>query len=123
MSGVTAANFSDTSFSLTSGNAGSLHFNGFGNFQYSIQLNTAQGAGGAQASPLSFDILATGLTESSFTTNATGWRFGVDVYNPVLGTTGPIGNGSPVPEPSAIGLLGTALAGIGLWRKRGQQNA
>jgi PEP-CTERM motif len=125
VSGVTAANFSNGNFSLTSGNAGSLHFDGFGDFQYSIQLNEAQGAGGAQASPLSFDILATGLTESSFTTNAGGWFFGVDVYNTANGNTGPTGTGgaSPVPEPGTIGLLGAALVGIGFCRKKGQQRA
>jgi hypothetical protein len=123
-SGVTAANFTNSNFSLTSGSAGSLHFDGFGNFQYSIQLNEPQGAGGAQAAPLSFDILAAGLTESSFSSNAGHWFFGVDVYNSVRNTTGPIGaGGTAVPEPSAVGLLGAALVGIGIWRKRAQQNA
>lgn len=125
VSGVSAANFSNNVFSLASGTAGSDHFDGFGNFQYSIEMSGAQGAGGAQTGPVSFDILATGLTESSFTTNGTGWLFGVDVYNTVNGHTGPIGVGtsSAVPEPSAVGLLGAALVGIGFWRKRAQQSA
>jgi hypothetical protein len=123
-SGVTAANFTNSVFSLASGTAGSDHFDGFGDFQYSIEMSGAQGAGGAQASPVSFDILAAGLTESSFTGNAGGWFFGVDVYNSVLNTTGPIGTGgTAVPEPSSIGLLGAALVGIGFWRKRAQQSA
>jgi PEP-CTERM motif-containing protein len=89
-----------------------------------IEMSGAQGAGGAQASPVSFDILAAGLTESSFTGNAGGWFFGVDVYNSVLNTTSPIGTGgTAVPEPSSIGLLGAALVGIGFWRKRAQQSA
>jgi hypothetical protein len=130
-SGVTAVNFTNANFSLDSGNAGSNHFDGFGNFQYAIALNTAQGAGGAQSSPLSFDIKATGLTESSFTTNATGWFFGVDVYNPTRNTTGPIGTGSNgvlsgggsnVPEPGSIVLLSTVfLSLMTIMRKRAQR--
>jgi len=112
LTGVTADNFSNANFSLESGTAGSDHFDGFGNFQYSILQNTKQGAGSAQTSPLSFDLHATGLTESSFTTDTLGWVFGVDVYNPTLNTTGPIGAGpSTVPEPTTISLFGS-LAGL-----------
>lgn len=110
--GVSANNFSDANFSLSSGTAGANHFDGFGDFQYAILLNTAQGAGGAQnASPLTFDVFATGLTENSFVGNnsKTGnWFFGVDVYNPANGHTGPIGatmGTSTVPEPKTVSLL------------------
>jgi len=132
VSGVTAANFSNSVFSLFSGTAGSDHFDGFGSFQYSIVMSGSQGAGGAQPSPLSFDILAAGLTESSFVGNGdkTGnWVFGVDVYNSAstgtgAGNTGPIGASvSAVPEPSVVGLLCAALVGIVLWRKTARQNA
>ena len=114
-SGVSATGFSNTNFSLLSGTAGSNHFDGLGNFDYAISLNTAQGAGGAQPSPLTFTILATGLTEASFGANANGFVFGVDVYNSVNGNTGPIGTGGgtpTVPEPSSMALLGTGLMGL-----------
>src|SRR6266567_1223232 len=114
VTGVTADNFTNANFSLESGAAGSDHFDGFGDFQYSILLNTPQGVSGSQASPLSFDVHAAGLTESSFTTNAVGWVFGVDVYNPTLNNTGPIGGNtgtSTVPEPTTISLFGS-LAGL-----------
>jgi hypothetical protein len=118
-SAASATNFTNTNFSLSS-QVGGNHFDGFGDFQYAIKLNTAQGAGGAQPSPLSFDIIATGLTEAKFTTNAGGWYFGVDVYNPTRNTTGPIGTGSngtlsntgSVPEPTSIVLLGSVFVGL-----------
>ena len=40
-SGVTATTFNQPNFSLASGTAGAYHFDGFGDFQYSILLNTA----------------------------------------------------------------------------------
>jgi hypothetical protein len=109
-SGLTATTFSQPHFSLDSGTAGSYHFDGFGNFQYSIIMDTGQGAGGSEPSPLSFHLLATGLTAASFTTNADGYHFGVDVYNPTLNTTGPIADGpGTVPEPSSLMTMGFGL--------------
>ncbi len=120
---IALASTSNSNFSLTSTTAGSEHFDGFGYFEYALQLSSGQGAGGAQASPLTFDITCTscGLTVASFETNGTGANafFGVDVYNPTLNTTGPIGTGASVPDGGVTAmLLGGALVGLGALRTK-----
>jgi hypothetical protein len=128
---LTADNFSNAHFSLSS-TVGGNHFDGFGNFVYAIKMDTAQGAGGAQPSPLSFQLHQTGLTETSFLANSQNWFWGVDVYNSTRNTTGPIGAGSggvlsgggnPVPEPGSIVLLSTVFLGLtAVMRKRAQRS-
>src|SRR5678816_2211045 len=123
LSGVSADNFSALHFALDSGTAGTEHFDGFGNFQYSIIMDTAQGAGGAQnVSPLSFHVLAPGILASSFVANSQGAVFGVDVYNSVTGRTGPIGTTGSIPtttpEPISSALVGTGLASLFFLRRR-----
>ena len=110
---------SNANFSLDSTTATSEHFDGFGDFEYALKLNTAQGAGGAVPSPETFVISCTGCTPSSFATTGTGAKafFGVDVYNTVNGNTGPIGTGA-VPEPTAIAFFGTGLVGLGFVLRR-----
>jgi len=120
---------SNTHFSLTSTTAGSLHFDGFGNFEYALQLDTAQGAGGAQPSPESFVIgcVSCGftLTPASFNTVGTGASatFGVDVINPTLNTTGPIGTPAPILGAGLPGLLAACGGLLALGRRRRQKLA
>jgi hypothetical protein len=128
---ITATNFTNPLFSLTNSTAGSQHFDGFQNFEYAIQLNTSQGAGGEQPSPLSFDISGSGVTEASFLTDGTGAIafFGVDVINTASGRTGPIAANtlvSSTPLPGAAVLFGSVLfGGLGVsgWRKRRARGA
>jgi hypothetical protein len=120
---VALGSTSNASFSLDSTTAGSEHFDGFGNFTYALKLNTAQGAGGAVASPETFVINCgagcTSLTESA---NANGFFFGVDVYNSTRNTTGPIGTGGgtlTTPEPGSLVLFGSGLLGLaGILRRK-----
>jgi len=123
---IALASVSNSKFSLSNTTAGLNHFDGFGSFEYSLQLNTSQGAGGAVAGPLTFDITCASCNLMAADFNTTGTHanttFGVDVYNKVNGNTGPIGAGSvSVPEPASAAILGvdllSALAGILLVRR------
>lgn len=131
---ISVDTFSNTNFKLDgTGTAGSNHFDGFGTFQYAIGLpGQGSGAGSQQSSPLSFVVHSAGITETSFSKNAGGWYFGVDVINTTTGRTGPIGTGSggtltteggQVPEPSSIILLGTIFVGVTTLRRRKAQRS
>lgn len=135
LTGITSINLSGMSTHLinldTGTNGGTQtaktdntdHFDGFGNFEYAIALDTAQGAGGAIPTPVSFTVSATGLTVDSFATDGIGANtfFGVDVYNSLNGNTGPIGGSTPrttATEPSSLVLLGSGLLGFAVVRRR-----
>ena len=90
-----------------------------------MALTTGQGAGGAQPSPETFTITCSGcgLTVAAFETNGTGASafFGVDVYNPTRGTTGPIGGGTGASVPDGgmtLMLLGSVLVGVESLRRK-----
>src|SRR5262245_32273884 len=58
---ISLANVSLPGWSLDSSTAGILHGNGFGDFEYSLNCCfNSNGAGNAQAGPVSFDIVSTG---------------------------------------------------------------
>ncbi len=123
---ITATGFSNTNFSLLSGTAGSVHMDGTGFFDYGILQNTAQGNAGAQPSPLSFNILGSGVTIGSFNDpNANLQLFAVDIISGTTGKTGAVDVSVPFPVVGAglPGLVVACGALLGLARRRRQKIA
>jgi hypothetical protein len=109
-------------WSLLSPNAGSLHFDGFGHFDYAL-VCTACGNGGSSPvpPPLQFDVFASGLTIGSFAEGSTDGSASVMFAADIIGTNGNTGlvggshasliteSTTPIPEPATIMLFGSGL--------------
>lgn len=122
-----------TSLSLFNTSAASLGFNGFGTFEYALTCKQCgTGGGGGVAGPFTIDILAAGLTTDDFAQKSVGGDvqayFAVDILSGVTGYTGLVDASGPstpdnpfdsVPDGgTTVALLGSALLGIGMMRRR-----
>ncbi len=111
---IALANATLSGWSLDSTSAGSIEFDGFGDFDYSINCCFNQNGGAnAQFGSVSFDVINTagGLTPASFKDLSDGGSasvyFGVDIQSGTTGNSGPVGtciecsklNIQSVPEP------------------------
>ena len=129
LSGVSLPGWSLDNSGVTS----SLHFDGFGDFEYSVNCcNNQNGTSNAQSGPVQFDLTGAGLTPASFDELSTGGSpsvfFALDILSARTGNSGAVGTGvctdcantlAAVPEPGSLVLLGTGLSALGLWgRKR-----
>jgi PEP-CTERM motif len=123
---VTFANPSLAGWTIDNGGAaGSIHFDGFGNFNYSVNCCFGSlGGGSASGTLLSFDILGAGITTASFNELSSGGSpsvfFAVDILSATTGNTGPVGTGGStnVPEPASLVTLGLSLIGVAAARYR-----
>jgi hypothetical protein len=124
---ITLGSSSLPGWSLDSSNAGSLQFDGFGNFEYSLNCCFSQNGGAnAQTGPLTLILNGAGLTPDSFQELSTGGApsvfFAVDILSGQTGNTGPVGTNTPpvgVPEPTSLLWLSmNAILGVGFYLKK-----
>jgi PEP-CTERM motif-containing protein len=112
-------------WSLLSENAGSLHFDGFGNLDYALVCTVCgNGASHPLPGPVSFEVTAAGLTPANFQELSSGGSAQVYFVTDLLGTTGntgPLGATlitTSAPEPATLGLMTLGLAAATLLRRR-----
>jgi hypothetical protein len=111
---------------LASTTAGSIMADGSGTWQYAINCPTCGGGESAPTllSPITFDISATGLSTANFVqTGASNDLFFAADISGTNGNTGVVGAPTAVPvpavpEPSSLAILGAALIGFRLARRK-----
>jgi len=117
----------NSDWDLKSGTAGSLHLDGFGNFEYGLRcLVCGPGASSPAGSPMIFNIIGA-VNVANFVELTTGGAsdhpyFAVDVYSSITGKTGWVDASEPghsVPDGGSTAmLLGSAMVGLSVLRRK-----
>jgi hypothetical protein len=104
-----------------------IHADGSGDWEYSILCpSCGSGGGSPNPGPLSFDVMAAGLTPESFISNGTGF-FAADICRSIVGTTGACAAGAntgvvwaagpptTVPEPATVLIFSAPASWAFAW--------
>ena len=120
----TSAATNNQPVALASTTAGSIMADGSGTWQYAVNCPTCGNGESAPTllSPITFDISSTGLSTANFVQNGNGLFFAADISG-TNGNTGVVGAPTAVPvpavpEPSSLAILGAALIGFRLARRK-----